>query len=355
MSDHRHLTSDGTRELLEYFHQEHQRALNSFMERDRLEEIILEAGRPLTVYGSVGGISTFPEVPVTEADIERFMGRIPNAIKDDNRTGIDDTLHRISVYRERDSNRIASVTIRFGHPIPNVAQPLQRAIEEVRGLLIIGPPARGKTTLLRDITMRLTLAKDPHGPGLLGARVIVIDTSGDIGGFGRRPHPILGEARRVPVPDPNPESGSQTKLILQIIGNHSPRVLVVDEIRNSKEAMALSECAQRGVIPVATCHGWQLAETLNNPSYWPILGNIIRSPSGKLRRSGRPLFGAAVEVWHKNGYIYHPDLSASIDSVLAGEIPECQMIGHWTEDLEERAFTSVRAQIDHFRKSQSEE
>ena len=58
-------------------------------------------------------------------------------------------------------------------------------------LLVMGPPAAGKTTLLRAIAR--TLADD------LGLRVIVIDTSNEIGGDGDVPHPAIGRARRMQV------------------------------------------------------------------------------------------------------------------------------------------------------------
>ncbi len=47
----------------------------------------------------------------------------------------------------------------------------EQEIEGVRGLLLLGSPGKGKTTLLRDVARRLA---DPRDRGGLGLRVIVV-------------------------------------------------------------------------------------------------------------------------------------------------------------------------------------
>ena len=59
-------------------------------------------------------------------------------------------------------------------------------------ILILGRPGIGKTTVIRDISC--TLADDMH------RRVVIVDTSNEIGGDGDVPHPAVGSARRMQVP-----------------------------------------------------------------------------------------------------------------------------------------------------------
>ena len=53
----------------------------------------------------------------------------------------------------------------------------------------------GKTTVIRE--MARVLADDYH------KRVVIVDTSNEIGGDGDVPHPAIGGARRMQVPDPS--------------------------------------------------------------------------------------------------------------------------------------------------------
>lgn len=62
-------------------------------------------------------------------------------------------------------------------------------------LLLLGKPGVGKTTVIRELAR--TLADD------YGKRVVIIDTSNEIGGDGDIPHPAIGSARRMQVPVPN--------------------------------------------------------------------------------------------------------------------------------------------------------
>ena len=70
----------------------------------------------------------------------------------------------------------------------------------------------GKTTLLRDVT------------GLLaerfGRRVVVVDTSNEIGGDGKVPHSCSGRARRMPVPN----KSRQHEVLQEAVQNHNPEV-----------------------------------------------------------------------------------------------------------------------------------
>ena len=55
----------------------------------------------------------------------------------------------------------------------------------------------------------------------LNKRVVVVDTSNEIGGDGAVPHSCLGKARRMPVHD----QSKQHEVLLQAVQNHNPQVV----------------------------------------------------------------------------------------------------------------------------------
>lgn len=53
----------------------------------------------------------------------------------------------------------------------------------------------GKTSAIRELSRKLSCEE--------GKRVVIIDTSNEIGGEGDIPHPAVGNARRMHVPHPS--------------------------------------------------------------------------------------------------------------------------------------------------------
>lgn len=74
-----------------------------------------------------------------------------------------------------------------------VTPPLVAAVPN--SILFLGRPGVGKTTVIRE--MARVLADELH------KRVVIVDTSNEIGGDGDVPHPAIGGARRMQVPDPS--------------------------------------------------------------------------------------------------------------------------------------------------------
>src|SRR5712692_10041873 len=226
--------------------------------RDRLTEVVLDLGRPvqlrlpsdILVQSHVVGVE----------DLEYVVQRV-GAFRADNRVGVEGTLHRISAIRNRYQD-LVGVTIRIGRHLPGAATPLRPWLEKQENLLILGPPGSGKTTLLRDLAR--VAASD------LRRRVMVVDTSNEIGGDGNVPHPAIGAARRIQVPN----RGDQYRLLLEAVQNHSPDLIVIEEIATREEAAAVASIAERGVQLIATVHGRNLGNLAKNTELNLLVGGV---------------------------------------------------------------------------------
>ncbi|WP_038042083.1 AAA family ATPase [Thermus tengchongensis] len=290
----------GTERLLSYFPAWIRNILAENI--DGVEEVAMDLGRPLVV--RIRGEQILYR-EVSQGDIEYFYNKV-GSFRSNGRAGIPGTLHRISVIRDADELAIG-FTIRFGRAIPGIAAPLREWIGGRESTLIIGPPGVGKTTLLRGIAEEKAKT--------LKARLVIVDTSNEIAGDGTVPHPIIGSARRMMVGDPR----KQANIIMQAITNHSPETIVVDEIGYHGDVEVLETARRRGVDIVATVHGEDLRDVLENPVLKPLLG-YPDLETGK--RLTRPTFQIGIAVLSKGVYKVYPNFTGAIDQALRKEDPE---------------------------------
>jgi stage III sporulation protein SpoIIIAA len=292
-------------------------AVHALPERESLIEVVLDLGRsPEARYP--GREVTLLEREVTEADIAFVVEHIGN-FGDDNRAGIERTLHRISAIRNR-SGKIVGLTCRIGKSVYGTIEIIADFVETGKSILIMGRPGIGKTTMLREAAR--VLADEQR------KRVVVVDTSNEIAGDGDIPHPAIGKARRMQVRTPS----LQHEVMIEAVENHMPEVIVIDEIGTELEAQAARTIAERGVQLIGTAHGNNLDNLMLNPTLSDLIGGIQsvtlgdeearrrRSQKSVLERKQPPTFDVIVEIQDRERVLVHSDVAQTVDAMLLGDV-----------------------------------
>jgi stage III sporulation protein SpoIIIAA len=288
-------------------------AVHKANDYDNLLEIILDLGRVATAR-YVQGEADLSNKEITRAELDHVVERV-GEFDADNRSGIERTLHRISAIRNR-RGHVVGLTCRVGRAVYGTVDIIQDIVESGKSLLILGRPGVGKTTLLREAARILADSK----------RVIIVDTSNEIGGDGDVPHPAVGKARRMQVKVPT----LQHEVMIEAVENHNPEVIVIDEIGRELEAAAARTIAERGVQLIGTAHGQTLDNLLLNPTLSDLIGGIeaVTLSDEEARRRGTqktvlerrapPTFDVLVEIQQRDRFAAHMDIAASVDSLLRG-------------------------------------
>lgn len=281
--------------------------------RDDLLEVILDLGRVPTARYTDGEI-VLREMEVSREEIQHVVDRV-GEFDDDNRAGIARTLHRIAAIRNRKGD-VVGLTCRVGRAVFGTISIIQDIVESGNSILLLGRPGVGKTTMLREAARVLAESK----------RVVIVDTSNEIGGDGDIPHPAIGRARRMQVETPT----LQHEVMIEAVENHNPEVVVIDEIGRELEAVAARTIAERGVQLIGTAHGNTLDNLLMNPTLSDLVGGVEsvtlsdeearRRNTQKtiLERRAPPTFDILIELEARQRLIVHESVAHSVDALLRG-------------------------------------
>ncbi|MDE6967067.1 MAG: Flp pilus assembly complex ATPase component TadA [Clostridia bacterium] len=160
----------------------------------------------------------------------------------------------------RSIKNINSLVIRIAHSINTLPLEVLPIIDKFDNTLIISPPYLGKTTMLREMTRRLSDN---------GNDILVIDERNELSAT------MDGEA--------NLDLGSNTDVMVGVpkincyegaVRTMSPDIIVTDEIFGSVEVDCLIDAVRSGVKVMATAHGNNIDKFLSSKGYTPLVGVI---------------------------------------------------------------------------------
>ncbi len=278
-----------------------------------LVELVLDLGRKPEARYDWGEVE-LDAADVTREDLEHIVEHIGN-FGEDNRAGIERTLHRISAIRNR-AGIVVGLTCRIGRAVFGTIAIIQDLVESGESILILGRPGVGKTTILRETARVLADS--------LRKRVVIVDTSNEIAGDGDIPHPAIGRARRMQVPRPS----EQHAVMIEAVENHMPQVIVIDEIGTELESQAARTIAERGVQLIGTAHGNTLENLMLNPTLSDLIGGIQSvtlsdeearrrgTQKSVLERKAPPTFTMLVEIQARDRVAIHRDIGEAVDAIL---------------------------------------
>ena len=304
-----------------------------------LLEVLLDMARPPEARFPNSDLILDPQ-EVTEEDLEYVVSRV-GEFGDDNRTGIERTLHRISAIRNR-KGRILGLTCRVGRAVYGTIHIIEGLVYSGKNVLLLGRPGVGKTTMLREVARILAdTAKK---------RVIVVDTSNEIAGDGNIPHPAIGHARRMQVATPT----LQHAVMIEAVENHMPEVIIIDEMGTELEAAAARTIAERGVQLIATAHGNTLDNLILNPTLSDLVGGVQTVTLGDeearhrgtqktvLERKAPPTFDVVVEIQSWERVAVHDNVAKVVDSWLRGHplVPEVRWLNEDSQIIKSRRSSS---------------
>ncbi|GMH36882.1 hypothetical protein BSKO_04755 [Bryopsis sp. KO-2023] len=330
------------RTLVETLPQQLGAPLLNHPEIGNLVEIVLDLGRkPQANFGKHE--DQIRSTVVSDKDLQLVVSRV-DQFGEDNQAGIDGTLHRVSCIRSR-RGTVIGLTLKVGKAVKGSATILTDILKEGKSVLFLGAPGIGKTTAARDVAR--VMSKE------LKKRVVIVDSSNQIGGYGNIPHPSIGGARRMQVSNID----KQHTVMMEAMQNHRPEVVIVDEVGRSEEVDACRSIRKKGVQIIATTHALRLENLVKDPELVAFLGTsqittdgdvtaskwAEGSDSSKKRNEGgqcAPAFDVLVEMRSRDEWFIH-DAEMSVDQIMNGQQVGVQVRSRHsvTGAIQERAMT----------------
>jgi predicted RNA-binding protein Jag len=130
---------------------------------------------------------------------------------------------------------------------------------------------------------------------------------------------------QVPSPD------KQHAVMIEAVENHTPEVIVVDEIGTEEESRASRTIAERGVQLVATAHGYNLENLIKNPTLNDLIGGfqtvVLGDEEAKFRgtsksvveRKGLPTFDVIIVIESRDVFRVYNPVMQYVDAFLRND------------------------------------
>jgi len=223
--------------------------LKTYRTNSKLMEIIFDIVKYPEARFTSGVVILAPRI-ICKQDMYFVLKKI-TTFNVKNRAGINKTLHGISCLKNRE-DQIIGLTCRVGRSIIGFTNKIRDILLHDKSILILGKPGSVKTKIIREIARIFS--------NELQKQVAIVDTSNEIVGDNDVPHVVVGRARRLQVKKFN----LQHQVLIEVVENHMPEVLIIDEISTETETLSARTIAERGVQLIATAHGNSLVNLVKN-------------------------------------------------------------------------------------------
>jgi stage III sporulation protein SpoIIIAA len=285
-------------------------ALEESERKSNLIEIVMDLGRLPEARFSDGEL-VLSKHEITLADLQMVVEHVGD-FGEDNRAGIERTLHRISAIRNRKGD-VVGLTCRVGRAVFGTVAIIKDLSSRGQELLLMGRPGVGKTTLLREIARVLADHK----------RVVVstpATRSPATATFPTRPSAVPG-ACRYPAGAAAPGDDR---------GGGKPHARGHRHRRNRHRTGGRGGPHHRRARRTArgTAHGNELANLLMNPTLSDLVGGIesVTLSDEEARRRGTqksvlerrapPTFDVLIEIKDRQHMVIHHNVAAAVDAIL---------------------------------------
>ena len=253
---------------------------NSHIE-NAIEEIRIRVNRPILL--KLREADILIEYIVTQAEVLQILEKLCDnsiyayknqicdgfiTIKGGHRVGLTGTA---VVENENIANLkyVTSLNFRIAREIINCSNKILGEIvnkEEntIYNSLIVSPPGKGKTTILRDVIRRISNGIEEIG--LKGKTCGVVDERGEIAAMYRGiPQNDIGIRTDVI------ENISKEKGMKMLIRSMAPEVIACDEIGSKEDIQAIAEAISSGVKGIFTMHGKTMEDIKNNKYIYQLI------------------------------------------------------------------------------------
>ncbi|KAL7476132.1 hypothetical protein ACHAW6_002011 [Cyclotella cf. meneghiniana] len=170
--------------------------------------------------------------------------------------------------------------------------------------------------------------------------VFIVDTSNEIAGDGDIPHHCMGDARRMMVKSLQNQAG----VMIECVQNHTPSVMVIDEIGRTRVVEAAQTSRNCGVRMIASAHG-DLRSLIKNKEIRGFLGGLktvmlgdaeakgLQKKNGSKTinkqltlRAATPIFDIIIELKRGRLHEWHviEDTAKAVDNILSGQMYDIQ-------------------------------
>ena len=166
---------------------------------------------------------------------------------------------------------ISSLNIRIAREVKNCSTRILREIIDIENKtiynsIIVAPPGRGKTTILRDIIRRLSDGIEEIN--FRGKTCGVVDERGEIAAMYKgAPQNDVGIRTDII------ENVSKNKGVHMLIRTMAPEIIACDEIGSKEDVEAIHYALYSGVKGIFTMHGKNVEDIKNNKQNYELIEN----------------------------------------------------------------------------------